>query len=129
MTVADTAITQPSVTAIANVQQMTTLADTEHCVANKHVTAEISSDKITMLYQVKDGPCLQSFGIHVAAMAGAVTAHRTVHTNVSLRAHYCDTDPLTANHEERCDQLVCAHTESSSKCLFQLRKRVCVVTS
>jgi DNA mismatch repair ATPase MutS len=54
---------------------MTTLSDTEPCVANKHVTAEIGSDKITMLYQVKDGPCLQSFGIHVAAMAGAPTVH------------------------------------------------------
>ena len=50
--------------------QMTTLADTEACVVNRHVTAQIASDKITMLYEVKDGPCLQSFGIHVAAMAG-----------------------------------------------------------
>lgn len=27
-------------------------------------------DKITMLYEVRDGPCLESFGIHVANMAG-----------------------------------------------------------
>ncbi|KAG5182147.1 muts protein-like protein 2A [Tribonema minus] len=50
--------------------EMTTLADTEPCVENWHVSAEVGSDKITMLYQVQPGPCLQSFGIHVAAMAG-----------------------------------------------------------
>lgn len=27
-------------------------------------------DKITMLYEVRDGACLESFGIHVASMAG-----------------------------------------------------------
>ncbi|KAE9027661.1 DNA mismatch repair protein [Phytophthora fragariae] len=44
----------------------------EHPVgfANKHVTAVASDREITMVYQVRDGPCMESFGVHVASMAG-----------------------------------------------------------
>ncbi|GMF14046.1 unnamed protein product [Phytophthora lilii] len=38
--------------------------------ANKHVTAVASDREITMVYQVRDGPCMESFGVHVASMAG-----------------------------------------------------------
>ncbi|KAL4154776.1 hypothetical protein PRNP1_006892 [Phytophthora ramorum] len=38
--------------------------------ANKHVTAVASDKEITMVYQVRDGPCMESFGVHVASMAG-----------------------------------------------------------
>jgi len=38
-------------------------------VVNKHVTAHIENNQVVMLYSVQDGPCLQSFGIHVAASA------------------------------------------------------------
>ncbi|KAG2785861.1 DNA mismatch repair protein [Phytophthora cactorum] len=41
-----------------------------HGFANKHVTAVASDREITMVYQVRDGPCMQSFGVHVASMAG-----------------------------------------------------------
>ncbi|CAI5743463.1 unnamed protein product [Hyaloperonospora brassicae] len=37
---------------------------------NKHVTAVASDRDITMVYQVRDGPCMESFGVHVASMAG-----------------------------------------------------------
>ncbi len=49
--------------------EMTTLAEKESCVQNRHVSARIEKDKITMLYKVNEGPCLESFGIHVAQMA------------------------------------------------------------
>ncbi|CAM9867131.1 unnamed protein product, partial [Hapterophycus canaliculatus] len=61
--------------------EMTTMAESDKRVKNMHVTAEAKAsqeegqrgeknDKITMLFQVRDGPCLESFGIHVATMAG-----------------------------------------------------------
>lgn len=37
---------------------------------NKHVTAVAGDKQITMIYQVRDGACMESFGVHVAAMAG-----------------------------------------------------------
>ncbi|CAH0515463.1 unnamed protein product [Peronospora belbahrii] len=41
-----------------------------HGFANKHVTAVANDRAITMVYQVRDGPCMESFGIHVASMVG-----------------------------------------------------------
>jgi hypothetical protein len=40
-------------------------------VVNKHVSAYVSTDKdkerqVVMLYKLQDGPCTESFGIHVA---------------------------------------------------------------
>lgn len=37
---------------------------------NKHVSAVAGEKQITMIYHVRDGACMESFGVHVAAMAG-----------------------------------------------------------
>ena len=50
-----------------------TQLDQEHAgVKNKHVSADVddATGKITFLYEVRDGPCLESFGIKVAELAG-----------------------------------------------------------
>lgn len=38
-------------------------------VKNKHVSAHTESKQVVFLYDVKDGPCTESFGIHVAQLA------------------------------------------------------------
>ncbi|KDO34986.1 hypothetical protein SPRG_01049 [Saprolegnia parasitica CBS 223.65] len=52
--------------------ELTALAtgQTHAGIVNKHVTAVTTSDAIAMVYEVRDGPCLESFGIYVAEMAG-----------------------------------------------------------
>lgn len=45
--------------------ELTTLSGVRNC----HVTAEKGSQGLTFLYQVRPGPCLESFGIQVAEMA------------------------------------------------------------
>ena len=39
-------------------------------VVNKHVTAHAENGQLTMLYSVQSGPCEESFGVHIAALAG-----------------------------------------------------------
>ncbi|CAK4079312.1 unnamed protein product [Aphanomyces euteiches] len=50
--------------------ELTALAKEASGVVNKHVTAHTADNHIAMVYEVRDGPCLESFGIHVAEMAG-----------------------------------------------------------
>ena len=39
-------------------------------VSNKHVAAHVGDGQVTMLFSVRGGPCVRSYGIHVAAVAG-----------------------------------------------------------
>lgn len=49
--------------------EMTRLEETEKSVKNFHVSATTGPEGLAFLYEVKPGPCLESFGIHVAEMA------------------------------------------------------------
>ena len=49
--------------------ELTTLEDSKPTVKNYHVTAKKGDQGLIFLYEVKSGPCLESFGIQVAKMA------------------------------------------------------------
>eukprot|EP00474_Spongospora_subterranea_P001743 CRZ02201.1 hypothetical protein [Spongospora subterranea] len=49
--------------------ELTELSFSCSAVVNRHVTAHTSDNHITMLYEVVDGACDRSFGIHVAEIA------------------------------------------------------------
>jgi DNA mismatch repair ATPase MutS len=49
--------------------ELTVLEEQENVVKNCHVTAQKGVQGLTFLYEIKPGPCLESFGIQVAEMA------------------------------------------------------------
>lgn len=49
--------------------ELTALEEKEKSVKNCHVTAQKGQNGLTFLYEVRPGPCLESFGIQVAEMA------------------------------------------------------------
>ena len=50
--------------------ELTTLTEQCHNVANVHVDAVEHGDKIVFMHKVRQGPASQSYGIHVAKLAG-----------------------------------------------------------
>uniref|UniRef100_A0A7S2W9Y4 DNA mismatch repair proteins mutS family domain-containing protein n=1 Tax=Mucochytrium quahogii TaxID=96639 RepID=A0A7S2W9Y4_9STRA len=50
--------------------ELTALSNKFPSVTNKHVAALATDESLTMLYSVNDGPCMESFGINIAKMAG-----------------------------------------------------------
>ena len=54
--------------------ELTALEEKEAAVQNCHVTAQRGTQGLTFLYEVKPGPCLESFGIQVAEMANVPVA-------------------------------------------------------
>ena len=50
--------------------ELTTLAERERGVANVHTDAIEHRDTVVFLHQVQEGPANQSYGLHVAALAG-----------------------------------------------------------
>jgi DNA mismatch repair protein MSH2 len=54
--------------------ELTVLEQEQKGVKNCHVSAQTSAQGLTFLYSVKDGPCLESFGIQVAEMANVPAA-------------------------------------------------------
>ena len=53
--------------------ELTAIAAQHKGVVNKHVSAYVNTKdrekQVVMLYKIQEGPCTQSFGIHVATMA------------------------------------------------------------
>jgi DNA mismatch repair protein MutS len=54
--------------------ELTTLAERQRGVANVHTDAIEHRDTIVFLHQVQEGPANQSYGLHVAALAGVPAA-------------------------------------------------------
>ena len=62
-----------------------TSSETHGAVVNLHVDTLVNQLGVTMLYNVKPGPCLQSYGIHVAQLARFPEAVVRDAEHISLR--------------------------------------------
>lgn len=50
--------------------ELTALESHGHGACNRHVSAHLAKNQVVMLYRLASGACTQSFGAHVAAIAG-----------------------------------------------------------
>nr|CCA26800.1 AlNc14C417G11489 [Albugo laibachii Nc14] len=51
--------------------ELTALSDEyPNGTVNRHTSAFAAKENVTMMYQIKKGPCMESFGVHVAELAG-----------------------------------------------------------
>ncbi len=54
--------------------ELTALAEQHEAIANVHIDAVEHGNRIVFLHAVKEGPANQSYGLHVAALAGVPAA-------------------------------------------------------
>nr|CAD7412078.1 unnamed protein product [Timema cristinae] len=81
--------------------ELATLADEVPSVVNKHVSALIVNNTLTLLYRVRPGMCDQSYGIYVAKMAKfPASVIQMAHEKQSELEHYKNFD-FDGTAEER----------------------------
>jgi len=78
--------------------EVAALADVRPCVVNKHVRALTHKEKLTFLYEVREGFADQSYGVHVAEMA-RFPEHLV--TNAKRKAEQLETGSKAANKRFR----------------------------
>lgn len=81
--------------------ELTALSRQFPSVVNKHVSAVTENNEVVMLYQVSDGPCAESFGIHIAATADFPTEVIDVAKRKASELEYVGTDSTSVEGQKR----------------------------
>ena len=81
--------------------ELTALSRQFSAVVNKHVSAITQDNQVIMLYQVKDGPCDQSFGIHIAATADFPSEVIQVAKRKAVELEHVGTDSTSEEGQKR----------------------------
>ena len=100
--------------------ELTALEEQETTVTNSHVTACSDGENgLTFLYEVRPGPCLESFGIQVAEMANMPRSIITDAKRKAKQLENFDYRKRSKEAEEDCDGGEGQH-ESSEKTAAQM---------
>lgn len=84
--------------------ELTALEEKETAVSNSHVTAcSDGQNGLTFLYEVRPGPCLESFGIQVAEMANMPRSIITDAKRKAKQLENFDYRKRSKEAEEDCD--------------------------